>query len=54
MLIVTQKIQTAQIADSILLLSDGVIVGHGTHAELLASSSFYREIAESQQTEGVK
>ncbi|GKV65114.1 MULTISPECIES: ABC transporter ATP-binding protein [unclassified Sporosarcina] len=54
MLIVTQKIQTAQIADSILLLSDGVIVGHGTHAELLVSSSFYREIAESQQTEGVK
>ncbi|WP_301107228.1 ABC transporter ATP-binding protein [Sporosarcina sp.] len=53
MLIVTQKIQTAQIADSILLLSDGVIVGRGTHDELMATSSFYREIAESQQTEGV-
>ncbi|ARK26288.1 ABC transporter ATP-binding protein [Sporosarcina sp. P37] len=49
MLIVTQKIQTAQIADAILLLSDGQIVGHGTHEQLLESSSFYREIAESQQ-----
>ncbi|PIC85922.1 ABC transporter ATP-binding protein [Sporosarcina sp. P20a] len=53
MLIVTQKIQTAQIADAILLLSDGKIVGYGTHEELLQTSSFYREIAESQQNGGV-
>lgn len=53
MLIVTQKIQTAQIADAILLLSDGEIVGYGTHEELLQTSSFYREIAESQQNGGV-
>ncbi|PIC87031.1 ABC transporter ATP-binding protein [Sporosarcina sp. P21c] len=53
MLIVTQKIQTAQIADAILLVSDGVIVGYGTHEELLQTSSFYREIAESQQNGGV-
>ncbi len=53
MLIVTQKIQTAQIADAILLLSDGVMVGYGTHEELLEASSFYREIVESQQNGGV-
>ena len=53
MFIVTQKIQTAQIADAILLLSDGKIVGYGTHEELLETSSFYREIAESQQNGGV-
>ncbi|PID23675.1 ABC transporter ATP-binding protein [Sporosarcina sp. P7] len=53
MLIVTQKIQTAKIADAILLLSEGKIVGYGTHEELLQSSSFYREIAESQQSGGV-
>lgn len=54
MFIVTQKIQTAQIADAIVLLEDGEIVGYGTHDELLASSSFYREIAESQQWKGVE
>ncbi|WP_153730290.1 ABC transporter ATP-binding protein [Sporosarcina obsidiansis] len=54
MFIVTQKIQTALIADSVLLLSEGEIVGHGTHEELLKTSSFYRKIAESQQTEGVE
>ncbi|MEK4023495.1 ABC transporter ATP-binding protein [Sporosarcina sp. FSL W7-1283] len=54
MFIVTQKIQTAQIADSVLLLSDGKIVGHGTHDELLNSSSFYRKIVQSQQAEGVE
>ncbi|PIC80135.1 ABC transporter ATP-binding protein [Sporosarcina sp. P18a] len=53
MLIITQKIQTAQIADAILLLSEGKIVGYGTHEELLQTSSFYREIAESQQSGGV-
>ena len=53
MFIVTQKIQTAQIADAILLLSDGKIAGYGTHEELLETSSFYREIAESQQNGGV-
>ncbi|PIC57716.1 ABC transporter ATP-binding protein [Sporosarcina sp. P12(2017)] len=53
MLIVTQKIQTAQIADAILLLSDGEIVGYGAHEELLQTSAFYREIAKSQQNGGV-
>ncbi|PID15233.1 ABC transporter ATP-binding protein [Sporosarcina sp. P34] len=53
MLIVTQKIQTAKIADTILLLSEGEIVGYGTHEELLQTSSFYREIAKSQQSGGV-
>lgn len=53
MLIVTQKIQTAQLADAILLLSDGEIVGYGTHDELLEASSFYREIVASQENGGV-
>ncbi|ARF17893.1 ABC transporter ATP-binding protein [Sporosarcina ureae] len=53
MLIVTQKIQTAQIADAILLVSEGEVVGYGTHEELLQTSAFYREIAESQQNGGV-
>lgn len=52
MFIVTQKIQTAQIADYVLLLMDGRVVGSEPHEELLESSSFYREIVESQQAGG--
>lgn len=48
MLIVTQKIQTAQIADEIILLADGEIAGRGTHEQLLESSPLYMEIAQSQ------
>lgn len=49
MLVVTQKIRTAQGADRILLLDNGQIVGYGTHSDLLTNSALYREIAESQQ-----
>lgn len=49
MLVVTQKIRTAQGADRILLLDNGQIAGYGTHSDLLTNSALYREIAESQQ-----
>lgn len=49
MLVVTQKIRTAQGADRILLLDNGQIAGYGTHSDLLNTSALYREIAESQQ-----
>ncbi len=48
MLVVTQKIHTAQGADKILLLDEGKVVGYGTHVELMKQSSLYRKIAESQ------
>ncbi|TDM04135.1 ABC transporter ATP-binding protein [Macrococcus carouselicus] len=48
-IIVTQKIHTAKSADQILLLEAGRIVGLGTHAELLATSQLYRDIAASQE-----
>ncbi|MFB9326338.1 ABC transporter ATP-binding protein [Paenibacillus aurantiacus] len=47
-LFVTQKVGAAREADHILLLADGRIQGFGTHAELLAASSAYRRIADSQ------
>lgn len=47
-LIITQKISTAIEADSILLLEDGRLLAQGTHDELMASSSLYRQIVESQ------
>lgn len=49
MLVITQKIRTAKGADHILLLEEGKVSAYGSHAELMESSSLYREIAESQQ-----
>ncbi|WP_342513332.1 ABC transporter ATP-binding protein [Sporosarcina sp. FSL K6-1522] len=51
MLVVTQKIRTAQGADKILLLDEGKVVGYGTHDELMEQSALYRKIAESQSEE---
>jgi ATP-binding cassette subfamily B protein len=49
-LIVAQRISTIMNSDMIVVLEEGRIVGKGTHKELLASCSEYREIAESQLT----
>jgi ATP-binding cassette subfamily B protein len=46
--IVAQRVSTIQSADNILVLEDGVVVGSGTHAELLESNETYAEIVESQ------
>ena len=47
-IIVAQRVSTIMGADQILVLDDGVIVGRGTHDELLESNDTYREIVESQ------
>ena len=49
MLVVTQKVQTAQTADRILLLHEGQIHAFGSHDELLAANSLYKQIVASQQ-----
>ena len=46
--LVAQRISTVLKADKILLLDNGRLVAEGTHRELLASSSIYREIYDSQ------
>jgi len=48
MIIVAQRVSTIIDADQILVVEDGRIVAGGTHEELLATSSTYREIAASQ------
>ena len=48
MLIVAQRVSTIVGADQIIVLEDGVIVGRGTHAELLTTSETYAEIVSSQ------
>lgn len=50
-LIVAQRIGTIIDADRIFVLENGQIVGQGTHKELLAECSAYREIAHSQLSE---
>lgn len=47
-LIVAQRVSTITEADQIIVLEDGVIVGRGTHEELLAGNPTYIEIVESQ------
>ncbi|MGN7478351.1 ABC transporter ATP-binding protein [Solibacillus silvestris] len=49
MLVVTQKIQTAQTADRILLIDEGQLHGFGTHEELLKTNDLYAKIVASQQ-----
>ncbi|MGM0217511.1 ABC transporter ATP-binding protein [Enterococcus sp. AZ126] len=47
-IIVAQKISTILHADNIIVLDEGRIVDHGTHEELMKSSTVYQEIAQSQ------
>ena len=47
-LIVAQRIGTIKEADKIFVLDEGIIVGAGTHQELIKSCKVYKEIALSQ------
>jgi ATP-binding cassette subfamily B multidrug efflux pump len=47
--VVAQRVSTIIHADRILVLDDGVVVGDGTHDELLLTCPTYVEIVESQQ-----
>jgi len=51
MIVVAQRVSTISKADQILVLEDGVMVGLGTHQELLESCPTYQEIVDSQMTE---
>jgi ATP-binding cassette subfamily B protein len=51
-IVVAQRVSTIVDADQIIVLEDGEVVGHGRHAELLASSPTYAEIVASQLSAG--
>ncbi len=46
--IVAQRVSTISTADNILVLEDGVVIGRGTHDELLRDCPTYAEIVQSQ------
>jgi ATP-binding cassette subfamily B protein len=48
MITITQRCGTAMFADRILVMDNGVIVGLGTHEELMQSCEVYRDIYRSQ------
>jgi ATP-binding cassette, subfamily B, multidrug efflux pump len=50
-LIVAQRVSTIREADKIIVLEGGEVVGTGTHQELMAGNTTYREIVLSQLTE---
>lgn len=49
--IVAQRVSTIRDANRIVVLDEGVVVGTGTHTELMADNQTYREIVLSQLTE---
>ncbi|MGT2800129.1 ABC transporter ATP-binding protein [Streptococcus marmotae] len=48
-IIIAQKISSVVKADTILVLDEGRLIGQGTHKELVATNSVYREIFETQK-----
>jgi ATP-binding cassette subfamily B protein len=50
-LVVSNRVSTLRRADRILVLQQGRITAEGTHAELLQSSAYYRQLAELQFAE---
>jgi ATP-binding cassette subfamily B protein len=48
-IIIAQRIASVCDADKIIVMDDGKVNAIGTHEELLASNSIYREVYESQQ-----
>jgi ATP-binding cassette, subfamily B, multidrug efflux pump len=46
--IVAQRVSTISTADNILVLEDGVVIGRGTHEELMRDCPTYEEIVQSQ------
>jgi len=47
-IMVSQRVSTIKAADRIIVLDDGLILGVGTHEELISNCGVYKEICNSQ------
>jgi ATP-binding cassette, subfamily B, bacterial len=47
-LVIAHRLSTIRDADQILVIADGVVVQHGTHAELLRDGGVYRDLYTTQ------
>jgi ATP-binding cassette subfamily B protein len=45
-IVIAHRLSTIALADTIVVLEEGIVEAHGTHDELLASNPLYREIVE--------
>ena len=52
-IVIAQRVASVMDADKIVVLDDGRVHSQGTHEELLASDTIYREIYESQIGSGI-
>ena len=48
-LIIAQRVSSVQDADMIIIMDNGMVAAVGNHDELMASSTIYREVYDSQQ-----
>ncbi|WP_297727631.1 ABC transporter ATP-binding protein [Mycobacterium sp.] len=53
-IVVTQRVSTAALADQVIVVDDGSLVGAGTHESLLADCATYAEFADSQSVGAVR
>ena len=51
-IIIAQRISSVKHADQIIVMSNGTVLDHGTHEELMESCEEYRSIAQSQEKGG--
>ena len=53
-IVVTQRVSTAALADQVIVVDNGKLVGAGTHESLLADCATYAEFADSQSVDAVR
>jgi ATP-binding cassette subfamily B protein len=51
--VIAHRLSTIRDADTILVMNEGRIVEHGTHAELIARHGFYYDLYNSQFVEAL-